>query len=85
MKRHNRPIPNTRVSRPVRTPNDREARLVLARDLSRDKTKPHGYDQAKFLLLAQLPLFEVAVDGHEGMFAALDQQSARQAMERRAA
>jgi hypothetical protein len=63
------------IGRPVRKPSEREVRLVLARDLSRDKSKPQGFDEVKFLLLLQLPLFEVAVDGSDGVQAAIERDA----------
>lgn len=56
------------VSRPCSIPTEAQARASLARDLSRTAWV---VQDEKMGLLPSLPLFLVALDGHEGLFAAV--------------
>lgn len=50
--------------RPVRVPTAAEARVTLARDLSRSLW---GVDAAKVTKVMHLPLMDVALDGQDGI------------------
>lgn len=58
---------NFHLGRSVRVPADTEARLVLARDLSRTNRQACGFDWPKARVLLKLPLFEVAIEGQLGL------------------
>lgn len=62
--------------RPVKRPTENEARVALARDLSRGWL---DIDMAKAGRLNCLPLFEVALDGRYGYLFALRQLRERMA------
>jgi hypothetical protein len=58
---------NFHLGRSVRVPDDAEARLAMAKDLSRTNLQACGFNWAKARRLLTLPLFEVAIEGHLGL------------------